>query len=99
MRITRRPNTTIPGLGELPAAGETTEPATAAAGKPVTDRVQLSEAALQRQRWKTEVRDGAVTANDRLQALQAAVTNQTYAPNPRAVADRLLSDLTADLLA
>ncbi len=99
MRITRRPNTTIPGLGEVPAAGDTAEPTTASGTKPVTDRVQLSEAALQRQRWKSEVRDGAVTSNDRLQALQAAVTNQTYAPSPRAVADRLLSDLAADLLA
>src|SRR5262245_57510480 len=99
MRITRRPNTTIPGLGEVPAAGDTTEPTTAAGAKPVTDRVQLSAAALQRQQWKSEVRDAAVTSSDRLQALQAAVTNQTYAPSPRAVADRLLSDLAADLLA
>ena len=59
----------------------------------------LAEAALQRQRWKSEVRDGAVTSNDRLQALQTAVTNQTYAPSPRAVAERLLSELAADLVA
>jgi len=32
-------------------------------------------------------------------ALQAQVANQTYAPSPRAIADRLLSDLAADLLA
>ena len=99
MRITRRPTTTIAGLGEVPAAGDTSEPTTSAGTRPVTDRVELSEAALQRQRWKTEVRDGAATADDRLQALQAAVTNQTYAPSPQAVADRLLSELAADLVA
>ena len=99
MRITRRPSTTIPGLGEVPAAGDAAEPTAPAGNKPVTDRVQLSEAALERQRWKSEVRDGAVTSTDRLQALQAAVANQTYAPSPRAVADKMLADLAADLLA
>ena len=54
--------TTIPGLGELPAAGDAAEPTAPTGTKPVTDRVQLSEAALERQRWKAEVRDGAVTA-------------------------------------
>ena len=99
MRITRRPSTTIPGLGELPAAGDAADPAAPTGVKPVTDRVQLSEAALQRQRWKSEVRDGVATPNERLQALQTAIANQTYAPSPRAVADRMLSDLAADLLA
>lgn len=99
MRITRRPSTTIPGLGGVPAAGDADEATAPAGAKPVSDRVQLSEAALQRQRWKSEVRDGAVTASERLQALQTAVANQTYAPSPRAVADTMLSDLAADLLA
>ena len=98
MRITRRPSTTIPGLGEVPGAGDAAEPTAPTGTKPVTDRVQLSEAALQRQRWQSEVRDGAVTSSDRLQALQSAVANQTYAPSPRAVADKMLSDLAADLL-
>jgi flagellar biosynthesis anti-sigma factor FlgM len=99
MRITRRPSTTIPGLGEVTAAGDAAEPTAPAGNKPVTDRVELSEAALQRQRWTSEVRDGAVTSSERLQALQAAVADSTYAPSPRAVADKMLSDLAADLLA
>jgi hypothetical protein len=99
MRITRRPTTTIPGLGELTAGGDAAEPTPPAGGKPVTDRVQLSEAALLRQRWKVEVRDGAVTSPDRLQALRAAVANATYAPSPRAVAERLLGELAAEALA
>ena len=65
------------------------------------DRVQLSEAARLRQRLKTEIGDpsASATTNARLEELQAAVTDQTYAPDPRAVAQSLLSNLTADLLA
>jgi hypothetical protein len=32
-------------------------------------------------------------------ALQARVASATYAPSPRAIADRLLGELAADLLA
>ena len=101
MRITRRPPTTIPGLGESAPAAETPDApdAKAASGGAVTDRVQLSEAARLRQRLKTEVGDPSQSTSDRVQALQAEVANQTYAPSPRAVADRLLGELAADLLA
>lgn len=100
MRITRRPSTNVPGLGEVPAAGGETGEATApAGGRPVTDRVQLSEAARLRQRLKSEIGEAPATASERLRALQSDVANQTYAPSPRAVANRLLSDLAADLLA
>jgi len=63
--------------------------------------VQLSEAARLRQRLKAEAGDPAASAatSARLEALQAAVANQTYAPDSRAVAQKLLGDLAADLLA
>ena len=100
MRITRRPGTTIPGVGELPAPSEGTESAAAPSAGRVADRVQLSEAARLRASLKAGVGDPAAstTASDRLAALQADVANQTYAPSPRAVADRLLGELAANLL-
>lgn len=99
MRITRRPTTTIPGgVGELPAAGEGAEAAAATGGGRVADRVELSEAARLRQRLKAEVGDPATGSAD-VGALAAAVADQTYAPSPRAVADRLLGELAANLLA
>lgn len=99
MRITRRSATTIPGVSETPPAGEAAESAGRTSPPPVTDRVQLSEAARLRQRLRTEVGDPAQIASERVEALQAQVANQTYAPNPRAIAERLLSELAADLLA
>jgi flagellar biosynthesis anti-sigma factor FlgM len=99
MRITRRPPTTIPGLGETAPTAETTDTTTASGGGAVTDRVQLSEAARLRQRLKAEIGDPSQSTSDRVQALQADIANQTYAPSPRAVADRLLGELAADLLA
>jgi hypothetical protein len=101
MRITRRPSTTIPGLGEAPSVPDAPEAAGTANGGPVTDRVQLSEAARLRQRLKAEVGDPAAHAatTARLDALRTAVANETYAPDPRAVAQKLLGDLAADLLA
>lgn len=99
MRITRRAATTIPGLGEVPAAGEAADSAAPAGGKPVTDRVQLSDAARLRQRLKSEVGDPSAVTSDRIAALRADVAAETYAPNPRAIANRLLGELAADLLA
>ncbi len=100
MRVTRRPTTTIPGVGGLPAPSETPEAGQATADRSVTDRVQLSDAARLRQRLKAEVGDPAATSNtDRVAVLSADVQNQTYAPDPRVVADRLLGELAADLLA
>ncbi len=101
MRITRRPATTIPGLGETPSAADAPEPSATPSGGRVTDRVQLSEAARLRQRLKTEAGDpsASATTTERLDELQAAVANQTYAPDPRAVAQNLLKNLAADLLA
>ena len=99
MRITRRPATTVPGVGELPAANEGSE-ATPASGSRVTDRVQLSEAARLRASLKTEAGDphAPTLGSDRLAALQAAVADQTSAPSPRVVAERLLGELAANLL-
>lgn len=99
MRITRRPTTTIPGVSELPAPGEGTDAADAAERGPVTDRVQLSEEARLRQRLKAEVGDPSGTDDARVAALQSDVADQTYAPSPHAVADRLLGELAANLLA
>jgi len=100
MRITRRPTTTtIPGVGELPGPSEGTDAASATDSGPVTDRVQLSEAARLRQRLKAEVGDPSVTDDTRVAALQSDVADQTYAPSPHAVADRLLGELAANLLA
>ena len=99
MRITRRPPTTIPGLGETAPAADSADSAVRAGGGAVTDRVQLSEAARLRQRLKSEIGDPTQSTSDQVQALQAQIANQTYAPSPRAIADRLLSDLAADSLA
>ena len=98
MRITRRPSTTIPGLGESSPVGDAAATDTKSGGGAVTDRVQLSEAARLRQRLKAELGDPAATTAD-VQALQAQVASATYAPSPRAIADRLLGELAADLLA
>lgn len=98
MRVTRRPTTTIPGVSGPSAPSEGAE-SIAAGGKAVTDKVQLSEAARLRQRLKTEVGDPAAVDAQKVAALGAEVANQTYAPNPRAVADRMLGEIAADLLA
>ena len=99
MRITRRSPTTIPGLGETAAAGDAADATSDAGAGPVTDRVQLSEAARLRQRLKSEIGDPTQSPSEHVQTLQAQVANQTYAPSPRAIAERLLSELAADLLA
>lgn len=98
MRVTRRSTTTIPGLGGPTAPAESAE-GSAASERSVTDRVQLSEAARLRQRLKAEVGDPAGVDAAKVAALGAEVANQTYAPNPRAIAERLLGELAADLLA
>lgn len=99
MRVTRRPTTTIPGLGALLAPAEGADAGAQAPGGPVIDRVQLSEAARLRQRLRSEIGDPTAIGADRVAALHAEVANQTYAPDPRAIADRLLGELAADLLA
>ena len=99
MRITRRPSTTIPSLGGSNAVGDAAAPESQREGAPVGDRVQVSEAARLRQRLKTEVGTAAETDAARVAALRTQVTDQTYAPSPRAVAERLLGELAADLLA
>jgi anti-sigma28 factor (negative regulator of flagellin synthesis) len=99
MRITRRPTTTVPGLGEPPAVSEGSDAPASTAGGPITDRVQLSEAARLRQRLKSEVGDFGATSGGQVSALQDAVANGSYAPSPRAVADRLLAELAANLVA
>ncbi|MCC6850352.1 MAG: flagellar biosynthesis anti-sigma factor FlgM [Deltaproteobacteria bacterium] len=97
MRVTRRP-TTIPGVGEIPGAAEGAEVATSASGGGVADRVELSEAARLRQRLKAEVGDASAIDVDRVRALRERSVAGTYAPDPRAVAERLLGELARDLL-
>ncbi len=97
MRITRRPPTTIPGMGDAVPVADAGAPEDRG-GAPVTDRVQLSEAARLRQRLKSEVGDPSETAAERVAALREQVTSQSYAPSARAVAERLLGELAADLL-
>ena len=99
MRITRRPSTSIPGVGGSSPVGDAAAPDAPNGGAPVSDRVQLSEAARLRQRLKAEVGAADDTDAARVAALQTQVTNQTYAPSPRAVAERLLGEMAADLLA
>ncbi len=99
MRITRQPPTTIPGLGEAAPPADAAESAVSAGGGPVTDRVQLSEAARLRQRLKSEIGDPTQSSSDQVPALRAQVANHTYAPSPRTIADRLLAELAANLLA
>ena len=100
MRVTRRPTTTIAGMGGLPGPDEGADAAPTTSGRSVTDRVQLSEAARLRQRLKAEIGDPTTSTDPvRLDALRVGVANDTYAPDPRAVADRLLGELAADLLA
>lgn len=98
MRVTRRPTTTIPGVGELPGATEGADAAMPASGGKATDRVQLSEAARLRQRLKAEIGDASALDVDKVAALRDAVAHGTYAPDARAVAERLLGELAADLL-
>jgi hypothetical protein len=87
-------------VGELPAPSDGSESGAATTGGRIADRVQLSEAARLRASLKAEAGDPAAsgTTSERLAALQADVANQTYAPNPRTVADRLLGELAANLL-
>ena len=105
MRITRRPpgefkgvGNPTPGIADATPIGDAAADAQRSAGTAVTDRVQLSEAARLRQRLKAEAGDPAAPSAD-VGALQVQVENGTYAPSPRAVADRLLGELAADLLA
>jgi anti-sigma28 factor (negative regulator of flagellin synthesis) len=85
-------------MGEAAPVADTGAPEGRDGAAGVTDRVQLSEAARLRQRLKAEVGDPTETAAERVAALRAQVTTQSYAPGPRAVAERLLGELAADLL-
>jgi len=100
MKITRRPSTNVPGLGDT-IAPEAPSPTSRPDATSPTDRVQLSEAARLRQRLKTETGDPTqpTASGEQIAALQSQVANQTYAPSPHAVAQRMLGELTADLIA
>ncbi|MEB2285798.1 MAG: flagellar biosynthesis anti-sigma factor FlgM [Polyangiaceae bacterium UTPRO1] len=98
MKVTRRPTTTIPGVGDLPGAAAGAEAATPTSGCAVNDRVQLSEAARLRQRLKAEIGDAAAIDVEKVAALRDRLAAGTYAPDPRAVAERLLGELARDLL-
>ncbi len=99
MRITRRTSTTVPGVGELPASDQSADAGAADGGSRISDRVQVSEGARLRQRLKAEIGDVGATDPARLDALAADVASGTYAPEPYAVAHRMLGELTANLLA
>jgi anti-sigma28 factor (negative regulator of flagellin synthesis) len=104
MKITRRPPTAeVHGLGEAAGVGlpmpQAVPPSErAAAGTEGRDRVDLSEAARLRQRLRTEVGNLDTMATRQVAELRARVAAGGYQPAPRAVAERLLRDLTADLL-
>ena len=105
MRITRRPPVAeIPGLEEAGGVAVPTSPAVpsperAIAGTEGRDRVELSEAARLRQRLRAEVGDLGAIAAGQVAELRARFATGSYQPAPSAVAERLLTDLTADLLA
>jgi len=104
MKITRRPPTAeVHGVEEAAGAGLPMPPAVpsserAAAGTERRDRVELSEAARLRQRLRTEVGDLDTMATRQVAELRPRVAAGSYQPAPRAVAERLLTDLTTDLL-
>jgi hypothetical protein len=83
--------TAIPALG---SKADTTR--TGEAGGP--DRVDVSEAARLLQRLRAEIGDLDTIASDRVEDLRAQLAAETYRPAPQAVAERLLAELTTDLV-
>ena len=104
MRITRRPPVAgVPGLDEAAGVTVPTPPAVPPSARAVTgtegrDRVELSEAARLRQRLRNEIGDLGAIATGQVAELRARLAADSYQPAPRAVAERLLADLAADLL-
>lgn len=97
MRITHRPPTGVADGGEI---GQVGGPESVRGGRSTSrgDRVELSEAARLRQRLRSEIGDVGGIATEKVAALQSRIA-AGYRPDPRAVAERLLADLAADLLA
>jgi hypothetical protein len=81
--------------------GAPSRPRTPATEAP-DDRIELSDAARLLQRLRDEVREVAETgavAGDRIDALRAQVARDSYHPAPREVAEKLIAELAANLLA
>jgi hypothetical protein len=62
------------------------------------DRIELSEAARQRQRLRADVGDLEETDAARIASLRARVAADAYRPPPDAVAKSLVGELAADLM-
>ncbi len=99
MRITRRPP------GQTPTVSDAT-PATPLGGGSVRtgttsgaqDSVELSSTARLLQRLRGEVGDVDAIETARVHELQERVDANEYHPAPRAIAERLLSELASDAL-
>jgi anti-sigma28 factor (negative regulator of flagellin synthesis) len=63
------------------------------------DTVEVSDAAWLRQRLRTEVGEVDSTPPERIAELRSQIAAGSFQPTPHAVAERLLADLTAELLA
>jgi flagellar biosynthesis anti-sigma factor FlgM len=98
MKITRQRPNGISGLQDTPAAGVKT-PASADETQAAEDRVELSEAARLRLRLRSQVGDVEGIDTARVAELRARLAGNTYEPSPRGVAERMLADLGANLLA
>ena len=103
MRITSRPPVAgIPGVEDaagiaMPALGSKADSKrTGETGG--LDRVDVSQAARLLQRMRAEVGDLDTIASDRVEDLRAQLAADTYRPAPQAVAERLLAELTTDLV-
>jgi hypothetical protein len=104
MRITRRPPVAgVPGIEEgagiaAPALGST--PGAKRTGETTggPDRVDVSQAARLLQRLRAEIGDLDTIASDRVEDLRAQLAADLYRPAPQAVAERLLAELTTDLV-
>ena len=99
MRITRRPP------GQTPTVSDAT-PTTPLGGGSVRsestdgsrDSVELSSTARLLQRLRGEIGDLDIVATAQVRELQQRVDANQYHPAPRAVAERLLSELAIDAL-
>ncbi len=97
MRITRRTSIPPPSVGDATPLGGATSRSTGAARS--DDSVDVSDTARTLQRLRAEIGDLETTATDTVRALQQRIDAGDYRPAPRAVAERLLTELASDLLA
>lgn len=97
MKITRGSAVDPPSGRDFASSVAVTPPATEAHGDG-DDRVELSQMARLRQRLQSEIVTVPIFDARRVDDMRAQLANDTYHPAPRMVAERLLSELAADLL-